>query len=91
MAKKKPIEAFVRVSLANGSTIVLKESRTAQQIAQQLEKQGFVKTTIVRDSDEEGTDLVLMKSAVLMLAPHSLSVIETGVVRITSVPSKTRN
>jgi hypothetical protein len=91
MAKKKPVEAFIRVSLANGSTIVLKESRTAQQIAQQLEKQGFVKTTIVRDSDEEGTELVLMKSAVLMLAPHSLSVIETGIVRITSVPSKTRN
>jgi hypothetical protein len=91
MAKKKPVEAFMRVSIANGSTIFLREHRTTQQIAQQLEKQGFVKTKVVHDANDEGAELVLMKSAVLMLAPHTLSMFETGIVRITSVPSKTRN
>ena len=91
MAKKKPVDAFLRVAIANGSTMVLREHRTAAELARELEKQGFVKTTVVNDAGEDGTELVLMKAAVLMLAPYTFSLIETGVVRVTSVPSKMRN
>jgi hypothetical protein len=91
MAKKTPVETFLRVSLTNGSTIILKDRRTVSEIARQLEKQGFAKTVAVQGAQDEGVELVLMKAAVLMLTPHTFSLIETGAVRVTSVPSKTRN
>jgi hypothetical protein len=91
MARKTPAEAFLKVSLTNGSTIILKDARTAVEIARQLEKRGFVKTTAVQEAHDKGVELVVMKAAVLMLAAHAFSLIETGIVRVTSVPSKTRN
>jgi hypothetical protein len=91
MAKKTPVEAFLKVSLANGSTIILRDVRTAAQMAHQLEKRGFAETTAVHEANGESAELVLMKAAVMMLTPHTFSLMETGAVRVTSVPSKTRN
>jgi len=88
---RKSAETFTRASITDGSVLLLKDKKGAAQIAEELQRKGFIETTVVRDTGDEGSSLVLMKSAVLMLSPYTKSLVETGAVRITSMPSKTRN
>lgn len=88
---RKSAETFTRVSITDGSVLLLKSKKSAAQIAEELHRKGFIETIVVADTEDEGTSLVLMKSAVLLLSPYTRSFIETGIVKITSVPSKMRN
>ncbi|MDB5524473.1 MAG: hypothetical protein JWM58_2236 [Rhizobium sp.] len=82
---------FVKITLIDGTVIVAKESVSAAAIAKRLEKDGFFETTHVDSSEDEGTKVVIMRAGVSMVSAYSLPPTTTGAVRITSVPSKTRN
>ena len=82
---------LVKITLIDGTVIVAKESASPAVIAKRIEKDGFFETIHIDSPQDEGTAVVIMRAGVSMLSPYSLPPTATGAVRITSVPSKTRN
>lgn len=82
---------LLNISLVDGSTMVVREDRKASKMARSMDKKGFIETLLVETPDDEGTSIVLLRGSVLAMSPYKISLVQSGLVKVTSVPSKTRN